>query len=999
MPRVEASLQGERILKRIGGSWGVASVPINMAMKRETSISVTDLQQLSSEVKRISLREEGGSGGNKGTSSTTSPARENSKTNSPIQDIMSGLPSFQVQAKKTALFPAEVGESGLAVRRSSDDGESISSKSKQENVIGSVNQALDNRKSLEKIASRASSMVQVGSVLDKMTTNESFLNKYEFLNEIGRGGFSRVFRCRSRKREGEEYAVKVIDLRPMRLKERFDPARLRREVDIMQKLRHPHIVHFFEGYETDDSVLMVLELCPGKELFDVILERNSFSEADAKPVFSQVCSAVYYLHCLNIIHRDIKPENILVLDKRGADGNLVVKLLDFGLSKNAGAGSEAKTFVGTPCYLAPEVEFTSKGLGGTYGLPADCWSLGAVLYVMLVARFPEFEQDPTGKVVLKLPQALWSHITPEAKALVNGLMNTNQYARLTSAAALQQEWLGSYRMTGEQLGKQAAAVVELGQGLQEDLDKDVSNTEVVEDGGASMTAGGANIHPTEMVLRRGHEYGHGQAAQSSQLQLAPLFQLQKSIASCFEDAHASYRDIPEVASDIRAGAVLCRNQFQESMKMLYKVEQTSAAVLDMFPDLELAVEEGVPQLAHEFFGVVKGWVTELRTMVSSTQQANQASMMQIQTIVERSTMGLKNKHRHASLPGSMKLPKGVISMVQKQLTDGSDIGDRAESDVHLSTDQVLELFLGLFGQMQPKSPSRGSHMKSNSGAALNIDIDERPRSLSRELPEDVVDLDMEADESYIEDVYIDDGVMDTASSESRVDAPPSSTSPPFRPANLAPIVLPTAEESASSRPNGSGSNSKRDATLTAIRDLVSGTSTTVASARLSEALDKLHEVDIILEQLSAFWTNTEVVLDRLTKKGEHVEQFIAFSQKPKLLARFQERMEEYKRFWEGVNQLCKNFTRPGEQAGTGGAKGSAADGTDQDSGFGKGIYTMDSVSSFNSTMHSMGSKNYVSSNNVSSASSRMESNRAPEHIFTNLNEAEARSNIRADSLS
>ncbi|RYY87281.1 hypothetical protein EON63_04245 [archaeon] len=52
--------------------------------------------------------------------------------------------------------------------------------------------------------------------------------------------------------------------------------------------------------------------------------------------------------------------------------------------------------VGTPCYLAPEVEYTSKGLGGTYGLPADCWSLGAVLYVMLVARFPEFEQDQNG---------------------------------------------------------------------------------------------------------------------------------------------------------------------------------------------------------------------------------------------------------------------------------------------------------------------------------------------------------------------------------------------------------------------------------------------------------------------------------------------------------------------------------------------------------------------------------------------------------------------------
>ena len=92
--------------------------------------------------------------------------------------------------------------------------------------------------------------------------------------------------------------------------------------------------------------------------------------------------------------------------------------------------------------------------------------------------------------------------------------------------------------------------------------------------------------------------------------------------------------------------------------------------------------------------------------------------------------------------------------------------------------------------------------------------------------------------------------MDTATSENGVDTPSSVAGAPYRPTNLAPIVLPT-EENAAARPNGSGSNSKRDATLSAIRNLVSGASTTVASARLSEALDKLHEVDIILEQLSA----------------------------------------------------------------------------------------------------------------------------------------------------
>eukprot|EP01031_Cornospumella_fuschlensis_P039621 gene39621-48235_t len=236
---------------------------------------------------------------------------------------------------------------------------------------------------------------------------DDFNSRYELVREIGKGGFSTVYQCRKRS-DGQDYAVKVIDLRPLRLRERFNPARLKREVDIMRRLDHPSIIRFVEVYEDADHLMMVMEYCPGQELFDVILARRHLSEDEARPIFAQVSRALYYLHTL-----------------------VVAKLLDFGLSKNANGGSAAKTFVGTPCYLAPEVEYTSKGLGGTYGLPADCWSLGAVLYVMLVARFPEFEQDQNGKVVVKLPPVLWSEISGEAKDLIRGLMNTNPKARLT----------------------------------------------------------------------------------------------------------------------------------------------------------------------------------------------------------------------------------------------------------------------------------------------------------------------------------------------------------------------------------------------------------------------------------------------------------------------------------------------------------------------------------------------------------------------------------------
>ena len=218
-----------------------------------------------------------------------------------------------------------------------------------------------------------------------------------------------------------------------------------------------------------------------------------------------------------------------------------------------------------------------------------------------------------------------------------------------------------------------------------------------------MTPGGVAVAPTEMVLRaRGLAGGKEENGGGMNVggMISPLYDLQKSVAICFNDAHLAYQDIPEVATQVRQGAVLCRRQFSESTKMLYKIEQTATAVLNMFPDLELAVEEGEPELAAEFFDVVKGWVVELRNLVATTQQANHASMEKIQTIVENSTIGLQNRAmsrqqnggRVPNMPASVNIPRRVLNMVQNRvgrITNGTDEGgDRQQRDTETESDNV-----------------------------------------------------------------------------------------------------------------------------------------------------------------------------------------------------------------------------------------------------------------------------------------------------------------------
>ena len=694
------------------------------------------------------------------------------------------------------------------------------------------------------------------------SAEDGFHSKYDLLEEIGRGGFSVVYKCRD-KISNQIYAVKIIDLRPLRLRERFNPMRLRREVDIIRKLHHENIIQFIAVFETADQLLMVLEYCPGQELFDVILSKQSFSEQDARPIFVQIAKAIFYLHSMNILHRDIKPENVLILNEVHKDTGLpIAKLLDFGLSKNAGT-SMAKTFVGTPCYLAPEVEYTSKGIGGTYGLPADCWSLGAVLHVMLVSRFPEFDRDRiTGSVGLHLPPAQWGHISEEAKDLIRSLMVPNPARRMTAGQCLQHPWLKEYALDPNVLQRIATKSFEDfqahgGSSGTADLEVDDDSNVVVTHSGVKG-AEDAHLGMTMVKhIQRRATTGRrvmitdGSSDESEALPLAPLLHLQRSIATCFEEAHASYKDMPEVAAQVRRGATMCRSQLVESVKMLRKIDQTATSVLDMFPDLELAVEEGEPTLAIDFFNMVKGWVVELKELVRVTQNANKASMDQIQGIVENSSVGIETMVTALTIKDSPKSKTvGQKSVLQTHIVNAlQNMNDAtAGSEVDLSEEEVLGLFMDLFG----KSAS-STLQQSAASAESDIDMD-----TSNSLPSS-------------------GGGMSSSSSSSYAAASP------MRPPIIGIPSMPT--------------------------DVVKKTpsSPLAAAANLQDALEKLRQVDIILEQLGLFWANTEIVLDVLTKKGQHAEQFIAFAHKPRLMARFQERMQEYRGFWDGVRSMCHNY--------------------------------------------------------------------------------------------
>lgn len=199
-------------------------------------------------------------------------------------------------------------------------------------------------------------------------------HRYEFLETLGKGTYGKV--KKARERSGRLVAIKSI--RKDKIKDEQDHVHIRREIEIMSTLCHPHIITIYEVFENKDKIVIVMEYASRGDLYDYICDKKNISEREARHFFRQIVSAVHYCHQNGIVHRDLKLENILL------DGNGNVKIADFGLSNLYHGADYLQTFCGSPLYASPEIVN-----GRPYrGPEVDTWSLGVLLYTLVHGTMP-----------------------------------------------------------------------------------------------------------------------------------------------------------------------------------------------------------------------------------------------------------------------------------------------------------------------------------------------------------------------------------------------------------------------------------------------------------------------------------------------------------------------------------------------------------------------------------------------------------------------------------
>mmetsp|Transcript_43132 Transcript_43132/g.119304 ORF Transcript_43132/g.119304 Transcript_43132/m.119304 type:complete len:637 (+) Transcript_43132:40-1950(+) len=277
------------------------------------------------------------------------------------------------------------------------------------------------------------------------TSAENVVRKFYAVaaQPLGRGSYGEVIQATHR-RTGARRAIKAIS--KCGLHRYLDDVScfLRREIDIIRSLDHPNILRFYEAYEDDVAVFMVLELCEGGDVLErVAVGQDRLQEREAAAMFLQMLSAVQHLYSRGVVHRDLKPENFLFTRSEKSREPLLpafapVKLIDFGLSRRLSfeTGLRLTPRIGTAEYMAPEAY--AGCVDAMLADRMDMWSLGVLLHVVFTGHFPSSRVHELGSTEYL---ASFTHISPMGRHFLALLLRLDPQERPTANIALTHPWV------------------------------------------------------------------------------------------------------------------------------------------------------------------------------------------------------------------------------------------------------------------------------------------------------------------------------------------------------------------------------------------------------------------------------------------------------------------------------------------------------------------------------------------------------------------------------
>jgi serine/threonine protein kinase len=263
------------------------------------------------------------------------------------------------------------------------------------------------------------------------------IHNYHIGPEIGHGAFAHVFKC-TKIGDEAEYAIKIFSKSHLACP--GDTERFQREINTMAFLKHDNLIALHDLFWDHENFYLVMDFCPGGELFSYIVQNTKLEEPTAATVFRQIMAGIAYLHSFSVAHRDLKPENILITKFPQ------VRVADFGLCGFIAEDKLMKTFCGSPVYCSPECLSKQE----YDGRKSDVWSLGVILYAMVTGTLPWNVSNTASmlRAILKASFTIPGHVSAGCKELLHSMMRPAPADRISVEKILEHPWLKIGKILG-----------------------------------------------------------------------------------------------------------------------------------------------------------------------------------------------------------------------------------------------------------------------------------------------------------------------------------------------------------------------------------------------------------------------------------------------------------------------------------------------------------------------------------------------------------------------